>query len=213
MGSLFNDRSFEGNAVSGLQFALRSRLGRALSPRRRSPKNPFIHIGCGANLLTGFDNLDFYAMRFWAARHIGHDLRYPLPYADASFDGAFSEHTLEHLYVGDAERLLREIRRVLKPGSVARIAVPDLGRYVAFYNGAPSDPEFAQFGSGCEAIWSLTQYWGHLSCWDAVRLVAALGEAGFSGAAQATFRNGRDARLLQDTPARHWETLYVEAVA
>jgi ubiquinone/menaquinone biosynthesis C-methylase UbiE len=41
---------------------------------------------------------------------------YALPYPDNSFDAAFANHVIEHL--SDPVRALKEIRRVLKPGSV-----------------------------------------------------------------------------------------------
>lgn len=49
-----------------------------------------------------------------------------LPFADASFDVVISNHVIEH--VGDASaqaRHLTEIRRVLKPGGVGYLAVPN----------------------------------------------------------------------------------------
>lgn len=46
----------------------------------------------------------------------------PLPFADNSIDMVISRFVLEH--VGDLERLLREICRVLKPGGVFRFCVP-----------------------------------------------------------------------------------------
>ena len=91
-------------------------------------------------------------MKFWRAKHLGHDLRRPLPFADGAFEGAFSEHTLEHLTAADAVALLRDVHRVMRPGAVFRVAVPDLDQYVRFYNGTNPSPEFAQFQNGCEAI-------------------------------------------------------------
>jgi SAM-dependent methyltransferase len=177
------------------------------------PRNPFLHLGCGVNLLEGFDNVDFYTMRFWRVQHIGHDLRYPLPYADKVFDGAFSEHTLEHLHVVDGLKMLCEVKRVLKPGSVFRVSVPDVRKYVDFYEGKTSDPEFMKFQNGCEAIWSLTQNWGHLSCWDVPMLTQQLKAAGFSDVIACDFRSGSNSALLRDSEGRRWESLYLEARA
>ena len=60
-----------------------------------------------------------------------HDVRYcnaarRIPHADASVDAIYSSHMLEHLSCADAAGFLGEAYRVLKPGSVIRIAVPDL---------------------------------------------------------------------------------------
>ena len=159
----------------------------------------------------GFENLDVHFYR-GARGVVGHDLRYPLPYPDGTFNGAYSEHALEHLYPDQAIRLLREIRRVLKPAAVFRCGVPDLEKYINYYVGKPVDGEFAKFRSGCEAIWSLTQNWGHLSVWDATMLTGTLREVGFADARQTNYREGHNPDLLLDQSERRWETLYVEAV-
>ncbi len=48
-----------------------------------------------------------------------------LPFPDASFDFAFSEHFLEHLFFDEAAGVLKEVFRVLRPGGAVRTAVPD----------------------------------------------------------------------------------------
>lgn len=53
-----------------------------------------------------------------------HDLDYPAPFADNSFDVAISFEVLEHLF--QPEVVLRDIHRVLKPGGVALITVPNV---------------------------------------------------------------------------------------
>lgn len=209
----FGSTAFDPSLAGLLRFETAARIGRLLSPRLRKPGQPLLHIGCGATIAEGFDNIDFYAMRFWKVRHIGHDLRQPLPYADQVFDGAFSEHALEHFTSSSALGLLRQVHRVLKPGAVFRISVPSLRKYIDFYEGKRSPADFSNYANGCEAIWSLTQYWGHLSCWDADMLVRQLQRAGFRSAAETAFREGADARLWLDQAAREWESLYVEAVA
>jgi SAM-dependent methyltransferase len=196
------------------RFELTSFIGRLFTPRRRRDPQPRLHVGSGANVFEGFENLDFYALpRFWTMTWLGQDLRFPLPYADASFEGAFTEHTLEHLYPGQAIVLMKEMRRVLRSGAVLRVVVPDLGAYVRFYNGEKPDPAFDKFGSGCEAIWSLTQNWGHLSCWDAAMLQQQLLAAGFKEARLCAYGQGSRPELLRDQAERRWESLYVEAIA
>ena len=140
-----------------LKFECKSLLGRIFSKKIRNPKKNLIHIGCGENIIKDFENLDFYHVRFWKARHVQHDLRYPLPYEDGVFEGAFSEHVLEHFYYEDAKFLLAEIYRVLDRGSFFRCAVPNLNVYVQPYIGKPVDKEFKKFSSGCEAFNHLAQ--------------------------------------------------------
>jgi SAM-dependent methyltransferase len=70
------------------------------------------------------------------------DLRRPLPFATSSVDAIYASHVLEHLYVEDAERLLRECQRVLRPGGYLRLVLPDLRSMVAEYLAA-ADPEAA----------------------------------------------------------------------
>jgi SAM-dependent methyltransferase len=48
-----------------------------------------------------------------------------LPYDDGQFGYIFSEHFFEHLFLDEAIALLTECFRVLRPGGVIRICVPD----------------------------------------------------------------------------------------
>lgn len=50
-----------------------------------------------------------------------------MPFADSSFDIITLKHTLEH--VPDPMKALREVRRVLRPGGVAFVMVPDAAYY------------------------------------------------------------------------------------
>ena len=63
------------------------------------------------------------------------NLRKRLPFPANSFDAVFSSHTLEHLHRDEAEALLRDIVRVLKPGGTCRTLVPDLGALIREYRG------------------------------------------------------------------------------
>jgi SAM-dependent methyltransferase len=209
----FGSTAFQTSAKGMLVFEVRSWFGRKFT-RVRPPSNPYLQIGSGENVKVGFENLDFYpcGIKRGSPPVVGHDLRYPLPYADKSFAGAYSEHCLEHLLPNDAIRLLGDVCRVLKPGAVFRCAVPDLEKYVNFYAGKKVDAEFSKFSSGCEAIWSLTQNWGHRSVWDSAMLVAILRDAGFAEVTQVGFREGRNPDLLFDREDRRWESVYVEAV-
>jgi len=55
---------------------------------------------------------------------------------DASVDFIYCSRVLEHLEEWEAVELLRECRRVLRPGGVLRLVVPDLLKMVKNYYGA-----------------------------------------------------------------------------
>ena len=206
----FGSRVAEMTLLRHAYFEARALVGRVISPRRRHPQQKLLQIGSGLNRLPQFENIDFYFAYRGNDRHVGHDIRYPLPYENNTFEGAFSEHTLEHMYPADAMNLLSEIVRVLKPGAIFRCSVPDLSKYVSFYQGAAPNDTFGMFESGCEAFWNLTQNHLHRSVWDAAMLKKQMLAHGFSSAEEATFGHGQDPRLVVDLEHRAWESLYVE---
>lgn len=68
----------------------------------------------------------------------GHSIGYVnaaarLPHDTASVDVIYSSHMLEHMFREDAEAFLCECHRVLRPGGVLRLAVPDLALEVRRY--------------------------------------------------------------------------------
>lgn len=55
-----------------------------------------------------------------------HDLRKGIPFPDSSADAVYHSHVFEHIDRDAVPRFLAEVHRVLKPGGVHRIVVPDL---------------------------------------------------------------------------------------
>ncbi len=49
-----------------------------------------------------------------------------LPFADASLDAVYCSHVVEHLPAGSVPALFAEFHRVVAPGGVVRVLVPDL---------------------------------------------------------------------------------------
>ena len=89
----------------------------------------YLNVGAGRRLSPDWTNLDLAR-----APHVQrHDLRRPLPFADGTFDAVYSSHVLEHLERDHAPRVLAEMRRVLKPGGIVRVVVPDLERICRDY--------------------------------------------------------------------------------
>jgi SAM-dependent methyltransferase len=56
-----------------------------------------------------------------------------IPCADRSVEAVYSSHMIEHLDRREAQTFLLEVRRVLAPGGVVRLAAPDLARLVTSY--------------------------------------------------------------------------------
>ncbi len=62
----------------------------------------------------------------WSAEILAHDVRRSLPFTNMSFSAVYASHLLEHLHRVEADRLLKECFRILVPGGVLRLVVPDL---------------------------------------------------------------------------------------
>jgi len=71
----------------------------------------------------------------WPPETLVRDVTRGIPHPDDSVDVVYSSHTLEHLVPDDARRLLAEAHRVLRPGGLIRIIVPDLERLARAYLG------------------------------------------------------------------------------
>lgn len=205
-----------------LMFEINSWIGRKFFKKksRITPANKplLLDLGVGANYKDGWTHVDFFRRRirkFWKPKskrrkpEIETDLRYPLNCPNNIVDGVYSGHALEHLYPNHAYNLLKEIFRVLKPGSWLRINVPDLKRAIDFYNGKI---EISNYKYKAEAIGNLTQNWGHHSVWDEELLSKALELKGFVNIKKVEFgKEGTDKRLIKELEERKHETLVIEA--
>ena len=63
-----------------------------------------------------------------------HDLRKGIPFPDGSVGAVYHSHILEHIDRNAAQDFMEEICRVLKPGHIQRIVVPDLEYLVKQYS-------------------------------------------------------------------------------
>lgn len=77
-----------------------------------------------------------------------------LPLADNTIEFAYSSMFFEHLYDDVVAHLLRETRRILKPGKCLRVVVPDFRKYIAEYRAgnrdyfySDSNPNFATWAT------------------------------------------------------------------
>lgn len=181
-----------------------------LCARQLARRRPLrLNLAAGSSPLAGWVNVDLVGGGADLAWRI--DRRLPFP--DGSCDAVFVEHFLEHLELDEALALAAELRRLLAPGGVARIGVPDFGRYAAAYTGSHELIERYRPGRPTPllALSEVAYLHGHRSLWDEATLTALLAEAGFDQASARPF--GESAiDPAPDSPGRRLETLYVEGV-
>lgn len=105
--------------------------------RHFDPRARLLDVGCGTGWIaehfadyTGIDGSpDAVAAAQARGRAVSlHDVGEPLPFADESFDGVVMKDLLEH--VADPVALVREVRRVLRPGGRVFASSPDAQRWV-----------------------------------------------------------------------------------
>jgi predicted SAM-dependent methyltransferase len=96
----------------------------------RTNRLKLLNVGCGQQFHRDWENIDLEPRSI----HVrSHDVTSGLPYSSNSFDGVYHSHVLEHLKTEQGRALLAECYRVLKPGGVLRVVVPDLERIAALY--------------------------------------------------------------------------------
>jgi predicted SAM-dependent methyltransferase/predicted 2-oxoglutarate/Fe(II)-dependent dioxygenase YbiX len=169
-----------------------------------------LHLGCGGHKLLGWINVDA------TGGDLAMDLRWPLPFGDGSVRFVFSSHVLEHLYRNtELPRVLAEVRRVLAPGGVFRIVVPDIEKCLRAY--AAGDAAFFEarkktwpWAAECKthldhflmyagANQALEGFSGHKYGYDFETLSVALRDAGFVDIERSEFMASRHEALRVDS--------------
>lgn len=81
-----------------------------------------LQLGCGANILPGWLNTD--SVPSPSADYLDFSKRFP--FGDNVFGAIFCEHTIEHIPKSQAQAMVREVHRVLRPGGAFRVVTPSL---------------------------------------------------------------------------------------
>lgn len=217
---------------SGIRFAplqemrhelhlVRLRLRQRFGPRQRQKIRQLrelsevkLHFGCGSRVLPDWVNLDAYPCDGITMEL---DLQGPLPLADGSVRSIFTEHVLEHIDRSRLHAILSEFHRVLAPGGVARILVPDLEFYCRTYvDGdvkAITTP-VPHTRTPADAINSVFSEHFHRFIYDFDTMRTELEGAGFSDIVRCEYGESSQEGLALDTnnESRSFGTLCVEAI-
>jgi SAM-dependent methyltransferase len=112
----------------------------------QTSKNLQLHIGSGPYILDGWINLDIFPAQ------LSTNVLWGLPFTNGQCRYVFLSHLLEHLfYPTDVMGLLKEIHRVLEPGGIVRIVVPDIEQCLRAYqenNAAFFEQRVEHWGAG-----------------------------------------------------------------
>ncbi len=89
-----------------------------------------LHLGCGKRFIPGFVHVDLDTFEHIDVQTSLDDLSM---FADDSAELIYSAHTLEYFDRIEVAEVLKEWRRVLQPGGLLRLAVPDFEALVEVY--------------------------------------------------------------------------------
>lgn len=98
------------------------------SAKSASPQ--LVNLGCGTRYHRDWTNIDIVAA---GPGVLAHDLRTGVPLPENSCDAVYHAHVLEHIPRTEAPGFIRECFRVLRPGGVFRVVVPDLEQICRLY--------------------------------------------------------------------------------
>ena len=181
--------------MASLRFRLRQTYWRWAAPgkirgymERNSVRK--LQLGTGANLLPGWLNTTLYP---FTPGSVFLDASQAFPIPDNSFDYVFSEHVIEHLEFEQAEWMLKESCRILRPGGRIRIATPDLRQIIALYTQPEQEeqqtyirwimdtfrPQIGEYNPA-QAINQSFHGWRHKFIYDEETLVQSMISAGFT---------------------------------
>jgi SAM-dependent methyltransferase len=170
-----------------------------------------VHFGCGAITPPGWINVD-------RKRGPGIDVRCDvidgLPFPDDSVDYITSQHALQDLGIFQQVPAMAELRRVLRPGGLLRLGLPDLDRAIQAYRAGRRDHfiprEWETLGG--DFITHILWYGETSTLFTGEFAEELLRKAGFARVAQVEYRMtvSRFPEVVEMDHREH-ESFYVEA--
>lgn len=110
----------------------------------------YLNLGCGSRFHPDWVNVDFVSTH---PGIISSNLRAGIPFKDRIFDVVYHSHLLEHFTRDEAKNFIQECKRVLKPGGIIRVVVPDLEAIVRAYLIALESARNAVLGGEADYSW------------------------------------------------------------
>lgn len=133
-----------------------------------------LHLGCGGKYLEGYFNID---ARPEVESDLTADVTKLTSFNDNMADVIYACHIFEHVPKPQVSEVLTEWKRILRPGGILRIAVPDFEAVAKLYNdGVPMQRLIGLLCGRQNHQWNV-----HYMVYDWHLLCAYLSEVGFFG--------------------------------
>ena len=159
-----------------------------------------LNWGCGGHTLPGWINSD---QKEGEGIDLSCDIAEGLPLETGSIDYAVSIHALPEVPYDRLVPVLAELRRVIKPGGILRLCLPDLIKGVRAYERGDRDyfliPDEDARSLGAKLVTQLVWYGYSRTLFTADFVIELLGRAGFERAvAEECFDSDKVLRRLLD---------------
>lgn len=199
-----------------------------------APQRRYVQYGCGGCAPREWQNFDASpTLRFERLPLIGkvytrNSARFPpnveygdvvkgLPVAADSCAAVYCSHVLEHLSLEDFRAALHNTFRILQPGGVFRLVLPDLFQCASRYlHAADSDVSISFMRQTClgverrpRSLRDFLVFWlgnsQHLWMWDYASLSRELASAGFVAVRRAAYGDSSDPMFRQVEQKDRWD--------
>jgi predicted SAM-dependent methyltransferase len=173
-----------------------------------------LNWGCGDAGVPGWINSD---LKEGPGIDITADIRHGLPLDSDSLDYIVSIHALPMISYPDLVPVLRELQRLLAPGGVLRLGLPDLDRGIQAYLRGDREyfliPDDIVHSHGGRFIVHMLWYGYSVTLFTADFIEELLRRAGFDRVEHCGFRETRSRHPdIVELDNREQESLFVEAV-